>query len=439
MDGESRRGKEDSNPERRRAPFVRYTRRHTRRLRVALVPEEMCDRTGPMMHSVLSIGAGDIITMLVHSPVHSSSRRGLDLAMSSSAAFARWRRAGETFDRFRAFARADAPPPARSLHRWAPSSRARRFAAGSDASGAPAPRMTLRSAFQYCQSRVRQHDYENYLCTLALPAAHRPAALALRAFNVETASALGAVKEPHLALVRLRWWRDAVAAVHRDDDDVPDHPVAVALAAVLRGGRGGARTRRWMNAIVDARVRDAESNSPPLGVPYLEAYADATASSLLYLILDLCEVRHADADHAAAHLGKAIGIANLLRGTKAHAAQRRSYIPLDVAAKHGAATEDVYRATPTEGVRNAVHEVASVAKAHLDSARAMAPRLRADRLPSRASAIARAALLPAVGAGAYLDALEARDFDPFHPELVRGNPPLVTQARIAWAACRGRY
>ena len=436
MDGESRRGKEDSNPERRRAPFVRYTRRHTRRLRVALVPEEMCDRTGPMMHSVLSIGAGDIITMLVHSPVHSSSRRGLDLAMSSSAAFARWRRAGETFDRFRAFARADAPPPARSLHRWAPSSRARRFAAGSDA---PAPRMTLRSAFQYCQSRVRQHDYENYLCTLALPAAHRPAALALRAFNVETASALGAVKEPHLALVRLRWWRDAVAAVHRDDDDVPDHPVAVALAAVLRGGRGGARTRRWMNAIVDARVRDAESNSPPLGVPYLEAYADATASSLLYLILDLCEVRHADADHAAAHLGKAIGIANLLRGTKVHAAQRRSYIPLDVAAKHGAATEDVYRATPTEGVRNAVHEVASVAKAHLDSARAMAPRLRADRLPPRASAIARAALLPAVGAGAYLDALEARDFDPFHPELVRGNPPLVTQARIAWAACRGRY
>ena len=59
--------------------------------------------------------------------------------------------------------------------------------------------------------------------------------------------------------------------------------------------------------------------------------------------------------------------------------------------------------------------------------------------PSPRGATALAALLPAVGAGAYLDALEARDFDPFHPELVRGNPPLVTQARIAWAACRGRY
>ena len=60
-------------------------------------------------------------------------------------------------------------------------------------------------------------------------------------------------------------------------------------------------------------------------------------------------------------LGKAIGIANLLRGTHAHSAQRRCYLPADVQARHGASTEDVYRARPTEEVRNAVHEVASVA------------------------------------------------------------------------------
>ena len=56
-------------------------------------------------------------------------------------------------------------------------------------------------------------------------------ALALRAFNVETANALGAAKEPHLALMRLRWWRDAVDALHDDRARVPDHPVARALAA----------------------------------------------------------------------------------------------------------------------------------------------------------------------------------------------------------------
>ena len=52
----------------------------------------------------------------------------------------------------------------------------------------------VRSSFQYCVQRVRQHDYESYLCTLALPKERRLPAMALRAFNVETAQALGATQ-----------------------------------------------------------------------------------------------------------------------------------------------------------------------------------------------------------------------------------------------------
>ena len=101
-----------------------------------------------------------------------------------------------------------------------------------------------------------------------------------------------------------------------------------------------------------------------------------------------------------------------------HSKQRRCYLPADVCAKHGAATEDVYRGRPTESVRDAVHEVASIAKAHLDGARAMAPRLA--RAGVDGGAIARKVLLPAVGTGRYLEALEAKDFDVFLAELVRG-------------------
>ena len=54
-------------------------------------------------------------------------------------------------------------------------------------------------------------------------------------------------------------------------------------------------------------------------------------------------------------------------------------------------------------------------------------------------ATAAAVLLPAVGTGAYLDALEKRDFDVFDPGLIRGTMPLVTQARIGWNAYRGTY
>jgi NADH dehydrogenase [ubiquinone] 1 alpha subcomplex assembly factor 6 len=98
----------------------------------------------------------------------------------------------------------------------------------------------------------------------------------------------------------------------------------------------------------------------------------------------------------------------------------------------------VYRGNSTEALRNAVHEVASAAMAHLNTARGMRERIAA-KISSRDAATARAVLLPAVGTGAYLDALEKRDFDVFDPGLIRGTMPLVTQARIGWNAYRGTY
>ena len=116
-----------------------------------------------------------------------------------------------------------------------------------------APPLDDRAAFKYCLDLVRAHDYENYLCTLALPTRARHVALALRAFNVETANALGAASEPHLASMRLQFWRDALPAIHAGDASKHRHPVAVALSRVLPAG--GARAKRWLNSIVDARMK----------------------------------------------------------------------------------------------------------------------------------------------------------------------------------------
>jgi NADH dehydrogenase [ubiquinone] 1 alpha subcomplex assembly factor 6 len=339
----------------------------------------------------------------------------------------------------------DALARTRASRAFSASSRAR------DASRPPSARdrMSVASAFEYCATRVRQLDYENYLCALFLPREHRPAALALRAFNAETASALGATKEPQLALMRLKWWRDAVDAAHdADENSLPDHPVAIALRAVLatQNAGGGARTKTWLKRIADARVRDAEmglENQTPGSVAFLEAYAESTSSSVLYLQLDLGGTRDTSADHAASHLGKALGMVNLLRGTPAHAKQRRLYLPLDVCAKHGAVAEDVFRGKNTEAIKDATHEVASVAKAHLDSSRGMASTLRGVARKGSASSSTpvkpETVFLPAIAASTYLEKLERVDFDAFHPSLAQPQPPLVAQAKIAWAAFTGKY
>jgi NADH dehydrogenase [ubiquinone] 1 alpha subcomplex assembly factor 6 len=182
--------------------------------------------------------------------------------------------------------------------------------------------------------------------------------------------------------------------------------------------------------MIEARIADARSDGPPRTVEDLERYASDAHGSALTLALDACGIRNADADHAVSHLGQAIGLSALLRGTVAHAKQRRCYLPSDACARHGVSTESVYRMEPSEGVRNVAHEVASAAKGHLDSARAMA-----SRIPDEAKPF----LLQAVPVGRYLDALEARDFDVFDEAVAKGGAPLATQGAIAWHAFKSTY
>lgn len=44
-------------------------------------------------------------------------------------------------------------------------------------------------------------------------------------------------------------------------------------------------------------------------------------------------IRNVHADHAASHLGKALGLTILLRATPYHANQRKIYLPMEILAK----------------------------------------------------------------------------------------------------------
>lgn len=99
--------------------------------------------------------------------------------------------------------------------------------------------------------------------------------------------------------------------------------------------------------MVDAREADYLTEQPPLDLAGLEDYAEGSASQLLYAHLAALGVKSRDADHAASHLGKAVGLTTLLRASAVHASRRRSYLPLDLCAKHGVSQEDVYRVRET--------------------------------------------------------------------------------------------
>lgn len=290
----------------------------------------------------------------------------------------------------------------------------------------------VRAAFSYCVQQVRNYDYHHYLCLLELPPNMRRSAFALRAFNVETARAMDVASDPRIGLMRLLWWQEAIDKIY--SNKLIEHPVAQALASVVSQHRF---SKSWLKRSVEARIKDAqrEPTDVPESIEELEAYAEDTMSTILYSALEAGGIKSTAADHAASHIGKASGLALLLKSLPYHASRNRHfpYIPAKIAEKHGLLVNREVRIDSREELCNVVFEMASVANSHLQKSRELA-----KTVPSEAHSV----LLPAVPAQVILDSLSRVQFDVFDPRLsqgILGVSPLRYQLKLKWCSWRGKY
>ncbi|KAK9908552.1 hypothetical protein WJX75_009598 [Coccomyxa subellipsoidea] len=284
----------------------------------------------------------------------------------------------------------------------------------------------LRSALAYCVNQVRSFDYTNFIWTIQMRKELRAPLIALRAFNVELTQIPDNVKQEQLMQIRMQWWRDAVKSAYTDKPQ--PNPVIQALHAAVAPLP---RTQSHLLRIVSTLEADYMRAQPPKSLEQLEQYAEGSSSQLLYLQGRVAGLDDEYFDHAASHLGKAVGIANLLRGTAYHAARRRCYLPSDLCMSEGVSDEDVLRGQNTEHVSNVVFKVATQAKGHLDEARALSKQLPAEAKPL---------MLPAVAVDLYLKALEKNEFNAFAPQLQTGGfTPLWHQLLVKYNLLLGNY
>ncbi|XP_042016917.1 NADH dehydrogenase (ubiquinone) complex I, assembly factor 6-like [Salvia splendens] len=159
-------------------------------------------------------------------------------------------------------------------------------------------------------------------------------------------------------------------------------------------------------------------------------------STILYSTLEASGIKSTAADHAASHIGKASGLALLIKSLPYHASRNRhsSYIPAE---KHGLLVNQSGQSEISmdsrEEVCNFVFEMASVANAHMQKARALAKTVPREAHP---------VLLPAVPTQVILDSLSRVQFDVFDPRLaqgVLGVSPLWYQLKLKWFSLRGKY
>lgn len=172
--------------------------------------------------------------------------------------------------------------------------------------------------------------------------------------------------------MRLHWWRQAVDKAYKGDGG--GHPVTELLQHAVKEGK---LTKGFLLRLIDARERDL-TTSQPRTMDTLEQYAEDTASSLNYLLLESLNVRDLNADHAASHLGKAQGLVTLIRALPYHAKSKQVYIPTDLTAKHDITSEMLFRNEFTPQIGEAVYEIASLAHGHIEMARELTSSLPKD-------------------------------------------------------------
>lgn len=88
---------------------------------------------------------------------------------------------------------------------------------------------------QYCANLVQRLDPDAWLTSYFWPRREREWWFAIRAFNLELHQVTTTVSQPAIAAMRLQFWRDALAAIYAPEGQgrpVPQHPVAIALAAM---------------------------------------------------------------------------------------------------------------------------------------------------------------------------------------------------------------
>lgn len=279
----------------------------------------------------------------------------------------------------------------------------------------PAP-----TALSHAASLVSRLDRDRFVTALFAPQELREALMLLYAFNVEIALVQESVREPMAGMIRLQWWQDTlVAGIEGGACD--NHPVAQPLCRLIRE-RG--LPLEPFDDLIAARRDDLDGRAPA-DLAEAERHAERSSAALVALALAALGDHSGESRRAGRHVGIAWGLVGNLRALGHHLSIGKLTLPEDLLRQAGTSSEamrvgrmSIYALTPV------VRRVVDLAREHLAEAR----RVR----PGRSGL---AALLPAILADGYLQAIEKAGLNPFDSRVVQPRPRPI---RLLLAHLTGR-
>eukprot|EP01080_Neovahlkampfia_damariscottae_P007845 gene7845-12318_t len=221
----------------------------------------------------------------------------------------------------------------------------------------------LKNHYQDIKDNLRETHIEQHLIGTFFPFEHHDAYYTIFALNNELTKIKS--EDFNASMIRMAWWKENInLAIQGKPANVP---VLLCLSDVAK--RYELKSLHFRQ-ILKWRETDLRWKQPP-SLKSIEEYAEGTYSQILYILLKVLNITDHQAEHAASHIGKAMGICNLLRGTIYHARNRITYLPSDICAKYRVSEEDIYQMKSSKSLEDVVFEIADFAKAHIDHARTL--------------------------------------------------------------------
>jgi NADH dehydrogenase [ubiquinone] 1 alpha subcomplex assembly factor 6 len=271
---------------------------------------------------------------------------------------------------------------------------------------------------------LHRHDRDRFQTALFAPGERRGALFALYAFNFEVARIREVTSEPILGRIRLQWWRDAIAEIYAGATP-RRHEVVEPLANAIRDHR---LSRAHFDTLLNAREEDL-TDQAPASMEALEAYAEGSAASLVWLALEALDVREGEVLGVGCSVAIAYALSGLLASVPFHARMKRVYLPKDVTDSHSLDIErSLFELQPSPALEETAKEIAALARYHLGVARAQRQAVPRNALP---------VLLLAVLAARRLKLLERLGHNVMDPRLAREDT--LQSWRLTWAGLRGAY
>lgn len=266
--------------------------------------------------------------------------------------------------------------------------------------------MSLPDSYAHCEAALREGDKDRWLAAMFAPAEKRPYLHALYAFNLEVSRIAGQVTQPLLGEMRLQFWTDLL-----NGGGGEQNPVAESLLDTLDVCR---LHRELLLELLEARLFDLYDEPHP-DLEALDHYCDLTCGALFRLAGQILDPSAPGV--AAAPAGRAYALTGLMRALPWLAAEHKSLVPADVAARHG-----VRGVQNSPALRAALEELRAHARENLGKTRAALERTPAAERPAY-----RALALPKLYLAQMDDAA-----DPLAPL------PEIAQWRRQWALLRAK-